>query len=375
MSEENKQETPESLKQKFLDYKNTADKDFVLSLIGAVKVCIKYDAQYSYHHKLNQIIQASGGDDRDEPRLYEILYDEISPIMSFDFLTKEVKQTDGKVIDNWIRLAGFFALINIDRDDFLGLSEIGYQRGYDFLRSTERGLKRDYECVRKIQQKLLKMLKNDITKMYAFKNWFDSWFYWLSVGDLQKKYEKKYNDILAECKTIKGDFDKKYKTITETAKKSEELAEEYKTKSMWCFGLAFVWFLFCEFCNFSGFSLQINDNTILMHFFKSQIYQKEVFIFFSKLLFKLPSFVLCLVGVKFLYLFVQYKTEQRELSMLNTFLEEIPKGSEQKKAELVKQLALHFFPDKKANKISQGFLQELMLKMVDKIPTNNSQRP
>ena len=69
MSEENKQETPESLKQKFLDYKNTADKDFVLSLIGAVKVCIKYDAQYSYHHKLNQIIQASGGDDRDEPDL------------------------------------------------------------------------------------------------------------------------------------------------------------------------------------------------------------------------------------------------------------------------------------------------------------------
>lgn len=30
-------------------------------------------------------------------------------------------------------------------------------------------------------------------------------------------------------------------------------------------------------------------------------------------------------------------------------------------------LVFHFFPDKKANKISQGFLQELMLKMVDKV--------
>ena len=52
--------------------------------------------------------------------------------------------------------------------------------------------------------------------------------------------------------------------------------------------------------------------------------------------------------------------------MLDTFLEKIPSNLVDKKAELVKQLATHFFPDKKANKISQGFSQELMLKMVDK---------
>ena len=105
-----------------------------------------------------------------------------------------------------------------------------------------------------------------------------------------------------------------------------------------------------------------------MHFFENQIYQKEIFIFLSKLLFKLPSFVLCLVGVKFLYLFVQYKTEEREFSMLDSYLEKIPNDRKQERAELVRQLASHFFPDKKSNKISQGFLHELLLKIVDKKP-------
>lgn len=157
--------------------------------------------------------------------------------------------------------------------------------------------------------------------------------------------------------------------------KSQEYAKSYSWKAILCFILAFLWFLFCEFFNFSGFSLKINDNTILMYFFESQIYQKEIFIFLSRLLFKLPSFVLCLVGAKFFYLFVHYRTEEREFPMLDSYLKMIPSDCTKDKAELVKQLASHFFPDKKANKISQGFLQELMLKMVDKIPTNNSQKP
>ena len=169
----------------------------------------------------------------------------------------------------------------------------------------------------------------------------------------------------ANCKNYE-DFIKKHETITEIAKQSEKLAERYKKTSLICFGLAFAWFLICEFFNFSGFSLQINDNRILMHFFENQIYQKEIFIFLSRLLFKLPSFVLCLVGVKFLYLFVQYKTEERELSMLDNYLERIPNDCKQEKAELIKQLASHFFQDKKAIKISQGFLQELMLKFMNK---------
>ena len=52
--------------------------------------------------------------------------------------------------------------------------------------------------------------------------------------------------------------------------------------------------------------------------------------------------------------------------MLDSYLEKIPNDCKQERAELVKQLAPHFFPDKKSNKISQGFLQELMLKFMDK---------
>ena len=134
---------------------------------------------------------------------------------------------------------------------------------------------------------------------------------------------------------------------------------------MWCFGAAFGWFLLCKFFDFAGFSLIIND-FYKMVLFENPIYEKEIFIFLSKLLFKLPSFVLCLVGVKFLYLFVQYKTEEREFSMLDSYLEKLPQYCTKERAELVKQLAPHFFPDKKATKISQSFLQELMLKIVDK---------
>ena len=343
MSKKEEQETPESLKQEFLEYKNTADKYFAPSLIGAIEVCIKYDAQYSYHHKLSQMSQAFGGDDRDEPRLYKILYDKIAPIMSFDFLTKEVGQTDADEVINdcWIRLAGFFALIKIDGDDFLSLSEIKHKRGYEFVKI--------------FQKKLLNMLKNDITQMYAFQNRFYSLFNRLSVSELQKEYEKKYNDILAECKTIKGDFDKKYLTITEIAEQSKSLAEQYKKISIKCFEVAFAWFAFCWFIPYELFAYN---------------YFGEIFVFLSKLLLKLPSFVLCLFGVKFLYLFLQYKTEGKEFSVLDGYLEKIPSDCTKDKAELVKQLAPHFFPDKKANKISQGFLQELMLKMVEKPQLN-----
>ncbi|MBQ7536733.1 MAG: hypothetical protein IJT14_01265 [Rickettsiales bacterium] len=159
---------------------------------------------------------------------------------------------------------------------------------------------------------------------------------------------------------------KKNEHLNNLVLKSQEYAKSYGWKSILLFCLAFGWFLICEFFNFSGFSLQINDNRILMHFFEKQIYQKEIFIFLSKLLFKLPSFVLCLVGVKFLYLFVQYKTEEREFSMLDSYLEKIPNDCKREKAELIKQLAPHFFPDKKAAKISQGFLQELLRKALEK---------
>ena len=159
---------------------------------------------------------------------------------------------------------------------------------------------------------------------------------------------------------------KKNEHLDNLVLKSQEYAKSYSWKSIICFILAFFWFLLCEFCNFSGFSLQINDNIILMHFFENQIYQKEIFIFLSKLLFKLPSFISCLVGVKFLYLFVQYKTEERELKMLDSYLEKLPDDCKQEKAELVKQLAPHFFPDKKATKISQSFLQELLRKALEK---------
>ena len=133
--------------------------------------------------------------------------------------------------------------------------------------------------------------------------------------------------------------------------KSKELAEQYKKTSMRCFGAAFAWFLLCWFFPYQWF--QYN-------------YFGEIFTFLSKLLFKLPSFVLCLVGVKFLYLFVQYKTEERELKMLDSYLEKLPSDCTKEKAKLVKQLAPHFFPDKKATKISQSFLQELLRKALEK---------
>lgn len=171
--------------------------------------------------------------------------------------------------------------------------------------------------------------------------------------------KNKYHSILEE----------KYRNLPLESKKQ---AEQYKKISIKCFGVAFFWFLLCWF---APIAFDIIKYKCGFEYSLPNDYFGEIFVFLSKLLFKLPSFVLCLVGVKFLYLFVQYKTEEREFSMLDSYLEKIPNDCKQEKTELIKQLAPHFFPDKKANKISQGFLQELMLKMVDKIPTNNSQRP
>lgn len=144
---------------------------------------------------------------------------------------------------------------------------------------------------------------------------------------------------------------KKNEHLNNLVLKSQEYAKSYSGKSIICFILAFLWFLLCWFVPYQLF--QYN-------------YFGEIFIFLSNLLFKLPSFVLCLVGVKFLYLFVNYKTEERELSMLDSYLEKLTSDSTKEKAELVKQLAPHFFPDKKATKISQGFSQELLRKAMEK---------
>ena len=164
---------------------------------------------------------------------------------------------------------------------------------------------------------------------------------------------------------------KKNEHLNNLVLKSQEYAKSYSWKSIICFILAFFWFLLCEFYHCSGFSSIINGSLYKMVLFENPIYEKEIFIFLSKLLLKLPSFILCLVGVKFLYLFVYYKTEEREFSMLKSYLNELPQDCTKEKAELVKQLAPHFFPDKKANKMSQSFLQELILKLTEKIETNH----
>ena len=158
-------------------------------------------------------------------------------------------------------------------------------------------------------------------------------------------------------------LNKKNEHLNNLVLKSQEYAKSYGWKSILLFCFALGWFLLCWF---APIAFDIIKYKCGFEYSLPNDYFGEIFVFLSKLLFKLPSFVLCLVGVKFLYLFVQYKTEEREFSMLGTYLEQIPKGFEQEKAELVKQLALHFFPDKKADKISQSFLQELMLKMVGK---------
>ena len=167
---------------------------------------------------------------------------------------------------------------------------------------------------------------------------------------------------------------KKNERLNNLVLKSQEYAKSYSWKSIICFILAFFWFLLCEFYNFSGFSSIINGSLYKMVLFENPIYEKEIFIFLSKLLFKLPSFILCLVGVKFLYLFVHYKTEEREFSMLNSYLKELPQDCTKERAELVKQLAPHFFPDKKPNKISQGFLQELLFRIIDTTKDNNKRQ-
>ena len=130
---------------------------------------------------------------------------------------------------------------------------------------------------------------------------------------------------------------------------------------MRCFGAAFAWFLLCWI---APIVFDIIKYRFGFEYSLPNDYFGEIFVFLSRLLFKLPSFVLCLVGVKFLYLFVQYKTEERELKMLDSYLEKLPSDCTKKKAELIKHLAPHFFPDKKATKISQGFLQELLRKAV-----------
>ena len=145
--------------------------------------------------------------------------------------------------------------------------------------------------------------------------------------------------------------------------KSQEFAKSYRWKSILCFVLAFVWFVLCWFVPIVFDWLRYMFD---WQYSLPKDYFGEIFIFLSRLLLKLPSFVLCLVGVKFLYLFVQYKTEEREFSMLDSYLEKLPSGCMTEKAELVKQLAPHFFPDKKANKISQGFFQELILRLAKK---------
>ena len=163
-------------------------------------------------------------------------------------------------------------------------------------------------------------------------------------------------------------LNKKNEHLNNLVLKSQEYAKSYGWKAIFCFIFAFFWFLLCWF---APIAFDIIKYKCGFEYSLPNDYFGEIFVFLSKLLFKLPSFVLCLVGVKFLYLFVQYKTEEREFSMLDSYLEQIPNDCKQEKTELIKQLAPHFFPDKKANKISQGFLQELMLKMVDKVDAEN----
>lgn len=252
------------------------------------------------------------------------LYEKIKDIHNFNFLKTNsyIKRTssgnpcktyDVTQLDNLTSLCEFFRNIGIGKDFLLN----NCKKNLDAFRDE---LYNNY-------------LGQSISPMYQLQNLIQERYY--------------------HCKNCKNyeDFIKKYKTITKIAKQSKILAKGYGKTSMYCFGAAFVWFLLCWFIPYQLF--QYN-------------YFGEIFIFLSNLLFKLPSFVLCLVGVKFLYLFVQYKTEEREFAMLDSYLEKLPDDCKQEKAELIKQLAPHFFQDKKATKISQGFLQELLRKALEK---------
>ena len=205
------------------------------------------------------------------------------------------------------------------------------------------------DSFREFYEKKIKLSPSSITfEEYQSKLKGEKEFYTLLDYALKKRWKIiEEQNLIKEKERLQTQLNE-FRNLTI---KSQELAEQYKTTSIWCFILAFGWFSLCWFVPYQLF--QYN-------------YFGEIFIFLSNLLFKLPSFVLCLVGVKFLYLFVQYKTEEREFSMLDSYLEKLPSDCTKKKAELVKQLAPHFFPDKKATKISQGFLQELLRKAMEK---------
>ncbi|MBR1429241.1 MAG: hypothetical protein IJ590_03235 [Rickettsiales bacterium] len=332
------QDKLDKLEKEFLEIKQLLKdkpdaKMFPSRIMDAIKICNDYVniqneniQQTSYSLSDNELKKV----EYKENQLIIDVYYEIASIKNFDFL-KNYNEAD----EPNTHLYNFFNNIQLPKP-----FDNCYIRlfGGNIISSINQFQKDLYEVY----------LGKDISLMYQLQN------------SIQREYWYHTN-----CKNYE-DFKKKYKTITKIAKQSKILAKGYRKTSMWCFGAAFVWFLICEFCNFSGFSLQIDDNIILMHFFENKIYQKEIFIFLSNLLFKLPSFVLCLVGVKFLYLFVQYKTEEREFSMLDSYLDKLPNDCKQEKAELIKQLAPHFFPDKKANKISQSFLQELLRKALEK---------
>lgn len=306
---------------------------FPYRIMKAIKICNEYEniqnentqqTSYSFLDGKGQKVEYK------ENQLIISLYEEIGDIQNFDFLKNHHYRE--------VAIYNFFNKIQIETYEKIGTNAIAT----NYIHLFDRDLIDNIDFFNKLYEVYL---EKDISLMYQLQN------------SIQREYWYHTN-----CKNYE-DFKKKYKTITKIAKQSKILAKGYGKTSMYCFGAAFFWFLLCWsapiFFDLLRYVCDLQYNL-------SQDYFGEIFTFLSNLLFKLPSFVLCLVGVKFLYLFVQYKTEEREFSMLDSYLEKLPQDCTKERAELIKQLAPHFFPDKKATKISQSFLQELLRKALEK---------
>lgn len=245
-------------------------------------------------------------------------------------------------------------------------------------------LKTTYELfVNKLSLNNTKLIDNTDIKEYLFDNFFNNkdkikFVETLKIqleqqiGINNTKYSTELENLLKQnIDNIKitDKFTKELKGFKQTFNKIDKKLKKFKkvinasTRAYWtCAGylvLSIISFG-CAYWTFNHFDVgALFKNDIV------KLYNKQpLYIFLTFIIYKLPTTLLCIIGLKLLFTSIKYENEGRKYKSLYTYIDFFNDFEKDEQKQVLKELSGYFFAndnDKKGEKTFAKFLKKIQL--------------
>ena len=240
----------------------------------------------------------------------------------------------------------------------------------DYNVRQQRSMLRKYyqEYLNSINLNNIRLITNEEIINYLFDNFFDinknidfienlkiRFEIQLCVDTIKSSDTNKFREELKNfTKTFKKINDKieKFKKVIDASSRAYYTCATYLVLSIASFA--------CAYWTFNHFDVgALFKNDIV------KLYNKQpLYIFLTFIIYKLPTTLLCIIGLKLLFTSIKYENEGRKYKSLYTYIDFFNDFEKDEQKQVLKELSGYFFAndnDKKGEKTFAKFLKKIQL--------------